>query len=173
MGCNPGGDRDGGTVAPPDVVGLQEAARMLDVDPQRVREFEMRRAAGRRPEFPEPTRLACGPVWWRSEIEAFDRRRPRVPGPRGGVRAGRLIDLSEKDIRRHLGPDSPLTDRERRVVARRFGLDGSPAGTLEEVAAGLGVSPATVKLDQRRALEKIGAGVGGRAGTGETGGEGP
>lgn len=160
-GCR-GAQRGGAGGVPdgvPDVVGLHEAAEIMGLDPRRVSQFEVERAAGARPEFPAPAKLACGPVWWRSDVEAFQKTRPRTPGPRGARRS--LEGLSEGEIRGYLAPGGPLTDRERRVITRRLGLDGSPAGTLGEVAGDVGVSPATVKQTQRRALGKIRAALAG------------
>lgn len=45
-----------------------------------------------------------------------------------------------------------LHPRERLVVTRRFGLDGEPPETLEQVAARIGVSKERVRQLQKRAL---------------------
>jgi RNA polymerase sigma factor (sigma-70 family) len=47
-----------------------------------------------------------------------------------------------------------LTDRERFVVSRRFGLDGE-ARTLRDIAADLGVSAERVRQIEERALERL------------------
>jgi RNA polymerase primary sigma factor len=52
-----------------------------------------------------------------------------------------------------------LTDRERRILCSRFGLEG-PARTLREVAGELGVSAERVRQLEQRALEKLRVAVG-------------
>jgi len=47
-----------------------------------------------------------------------------------------------------------LSDRERLVVSRRFGLDGE-AGTLRDIAADLGLSAERVRQIEERALETL------------------
>lgn len=166
--AGPSGAPDGVPDGVPDVVGLHEAAEIMGLDPRRVSQFEEERAAGVRPGFPAPAKLACGPIWWRSDVEVFHKARRRTPGPRGARRS--LEGLSEGEVRGYLGPGGPLTEREKRVMTRRLGLDGSPPGTLEEVARDVGVSPATVKQTQRRALGKIRTALPGSSPEGPAGG---
>ncbi len=49
---------------------------------------------------------------------------------------------------------SGLEERERAVVRAHFGL-GEPSGTLEEIAAALGVTAERVRQIEARALEKV------------------
>jgi len=68
-------DAEPATPTFPDVAGVTEAAKMLGVSKQRLIQLTDR------PDFPAPmVRLAAGPVWLRSSIEAFERRWPRKPG---------------------------------------------------------------------------------------------
>jgi RNA polymerase primary sigma factor len=48
-----------------------------------------------------------------------------------------------------------LNPRMRRVLALRFGLDGQPAQTLEEVGAGLGITRERVRQLESRALREL------------------
>jgi RNA polymerase primary sigma factor len=48
-----------------------------------------------------------------------------------------------------------LNPRMRHVVQRRFGLDGHPAETLEEVGAGLGITRERVRQLESRALREL------------------
>ena len=46
----------------------------------------------------------------------------------------------------------------RHVLAQRFGLDGEPPQTLEEVGAGLGITRERVRQLESRALRELRAG---------------
>src|SRR6185503_2895266 len=48
-----------------------------------------------------------------------------------------------------------LGDRERRVLARRFGLEGERAQTLRELGTELGLSPEAIRLIEKRATKKM------------------
>ena len=48
-----------------------------------------------------------------------------------------------------------LDDRERAVLVQRFGLDGNPPKTLEDVSAALGRTRERIRQIQRQALEKL------------------
>jgi hypothetical protein len=65
----------------PEIVSAPEAADILGVSQQRVREL-----ASTAPEFPEPVyQLRTGKLWLRAAIEAYAARRPRTPGRRPAV----------------------------------------------------------------------------------------
>lgn len=65
---------------------------------------------------------------------------------------GRMEELEEIEEMRHLAAD--LCDREREILAARFGLDG-PAETLRQVASHLNLSAERVRQIEERALEKL------------------
>ena len=68
---------------PPELVGVSEVARILQVGPSRVSALQ------REPWFPKPlARLAAGPVWARAGIEKFDREWDRATGRRKGRGVG-------------------------------------------------------------------------------------
>ena len=48
-----------------------------------------------------------------------------------------------------------LTEQERQVIVRRYGLDGRPPQRQREVAAGCGISRSYVSRIEKRALEKL------------------
>jgi RNA polymerase primary sigma factor len=48
-----------------------------------------------------------------------------------------------------------LNPRMRRVLSLRFGLDGDPPQTLEEVGAGLGITRERVRQLESRALREL------------------
>lgn len=48
-----------------------------------------------------------------------------------------------------------LTDRERRIIVLRYGLDGKRAVTQREIAAMLGISRSYVSRIEKSALEKL------------------
>lgn len=60
-----------------------------------------------------------------------------------------------------------LTDRERDIVVRRYGLDGRPPMTQREIAAERGISRSYVSRIEKRALEKLKAAL--EAGEGTAG----
>ena len=51
-----------------------------------------------------------------------------------------------------------LTERERDIVVRRFGLITGYYETLDEIGTGYGISRERVRQIERRALEKLGLG---------------
>lgn len=60
----------------PEIVSVPEAADILGVSQQRVREL-----AGTQAEFPRPAyELRTGKLWLRAAVEAYGERRPRKPG---------------------------------------------------------------------------------------------
>lgn len=68
-----------------------------------------------------------------------------------------LEELDARDACRKVRQcvDSCLTDRERMVIVRRYGLDNRPPQTQREVAARCGISRSYVSRIEKRALEKL------------------
>ncbi|MCD7735472.1 MAG: sigma-70 family RNA polymerase sigma factor [Lachnospiraceae bacterium] len=52
-----------------------------------------------------------------------------------------------------------LNDREQQVITRRYGLNGQKERTQREIAAALGISRSYVSRLEKRALEKLRAGM--------------
>ena len=48
-----------------------------------------------------------------------------------------------------------LSDRQRRVIERRYGLNGTDVATLEQLAGELGVTRERVRQIQAEALDKL------------------
>ena len=70
------------------------------------------------------------------------------------------INLLESASRTLLGDHmrdvlDELSERERQVLELRFGLDGEPARTLEDIGDALGVSRETVRQIEAKALRKL------------------
>lgn len=64
--------------------------------------------------------------------------------------------VPEGDLRASLADAmSDLPDRERRIIERRFGLDGSEPETLGDIAVDLGVTAERVRQLQNAALERL------------------
>ena len=63
--------------------------------------------------------------------------------------------LKIEDIEQLLSLLDTLTDRERQVLRLRFGLDGSPILTLEEVGKNLNCTNERVRQIQNQALQKL------------------
>ena len=55
--------------------------------------------------------------------------------------------------------DTCLTPRERTIIIRRYGLDERPPQTQREIAAQCGISRSYVSRIEKRALEKLEAGM--------------
>ena len=72
-----------------------------------------------------------------------------------------LEDLDTRDAcqKVRLCVDSCLTERERTVIVRRYGLDGHPAQTQREIAQQCGISRSYVSRIEKRALEKLQGGM--------------
>lgn len=72
-----------------------------------------------------------------------------------------LEDLDTRDAcqKVRLCVDSCLTERERTVIVRRYGLDGHPAQTQREIAQQCGISRSYVSRIEKRALEKLQEGM--------------
>jgi RNA polymerase sporulation-specific sigma factor len=51
--------------------------------------------------------------------------------------------------------DTVLTDRERKIITLRYGLDGGPPRTQRETAEACGISRSYVSRIEKRALEKL------------------
>lgn len=64
--------------------------------------------------------------------------------------------LQERDVRRHIDTWlGQLTDRQRAVVARRYGLDGREVATLDTVGRELGVTRERVRQIQLEAIQRL------------------
>ena len=64
--------------------------------------------------------------------------------------------LHDKDQRSQLsGVLHVLSERERKILSSRFGLDGAPRQTLQEVGAQLGITRERIRQVQNVALEKL------------------
>jgi RNA polymerase primary sigma factor len=73
----------------------------------------------------------------------------RSPGPEDVVQ----ISLREQALRRAL---SELPDRERQVVALRYGIDGGEPTPLREIGRQLGITPERVRQIESKALGRLG-----------------
>ncbi len=62
-------------------------------------------------------------------------------------------DSEDKDVMRHLV--SKLTERERLIITRRFGLDGTKPQTLEEIGDCVGVTRERIRQIEAQALNKL------------------
>ena len=74
-----------------------------------------------------------------------------------------LEELDTRDACRKVRQcvDSCLTERERMVIIRRYGLDDRPPQPQREVAAQCGISRSYVSRIEKRALEKLEAAMDG------------
>ena len=72
-----------------------------------------------------------------------------------------LEDLDTRDACRKVRQcvDTCLTDRERMIITRRYGLDGCPSQTQREIAQQCGISRSYVSRIEKRALEKLQEGM--------------
>ena len=88
-----------------------------------------------------------------------------LPGEDGSSLASLLPDTRNQDDRELTGDDglraridevmADLPDRERRILTRRFGLDGKEPETLGEIASELGVTAERVRQLQNVAIERL------------------
>ena len=65
------------------------------------------------------------------------------------------INLKIQVGKLHHAINTVLTDREKKVVISRYGLDGNEPGPQREIAAQLGISRSYVSRIEKRALEKL------------------
>ena len=64
--------------------------------------------------------------------------------------------LQDNDVHKHLDMWlGQLSDKQREVVERRFGLGGREASTLEEIGAALGVTRERVRQIQLEAIKRL------------------
>ena len=72
-----------------------------------------------------------------------------------------LEELDTKDACKKVRKcvDDCLTPRERTIIIRRYGLDECPPQTQREIAAQCGISRSYVSRIEKRALEKLEAGM--------------
>jgi RNA polymerase primary sigma factor len=64
--------------------------------------------------------------------------------------------LSDKNLREQMnGLFAPLDDRERKIIVKRFGLDGGKPKTLEEVGKEFGITRERIRQLQNLALAKM------------------
>ena len=87
-----------------------------------------------------------------------------------GVEDTMLEDLHDRDSALRLRGliDQCLTPREARIIRLRYGLGGTVPLTQREVAMSFGISRSYVSRIEKRALEKLRAGLEGPAPHGET-----
>lgn len=145
----------------PDLVGVKEAAEILGMPEQQVSYMARRRLEGDTKIIPEPVAvLAMGTIWLKSDIEAFRdgprRGRGRPAGPAKGRVPATLSRYDPELVGRAIdSPDTSLTDRERKLLRYRMGLEGGEVLDLASAAEKLGVSIHTARQDQRRANKKM------------------
>ena len=126
----------------------------------------------RRGRHPTLSELALGTGLSRQQVQSLvgAERTPRaldqpLRGDRPGATFGDLLvdpsaeDALERvptrlDVRRLDALLACLTERERRIMRARYGLDGPPR-TLQEIAGTLGLSAERVRQLERRALDKL------------------
>ena len=70
----------------------------------------------------------------------------------GGTRCRKFLSQFQITETKAIGA---LTERQRRVIERRYGLNGSEVATLEQLAGELGVTRERVRQIQAEALEKL------------------
>lgn len=76
-----------------------------------------------------------------------------VADPQARIPGG---DLAIADERRNMDRFMQhMSDRERYVIVRRFGLDGEPAGTLSGIGTEIGVTREMVRQIEKTALKKM------------------
>jgi len=64
--------------------------------------------------------------------------------------------LSDKNLRERIDDlFTPLDERERKIIVRRFGLDGGKPKTLDEVSKEFGVTRERIRQLQNLALAKM------------------
>ena len=63
--------------------------------------------------------------------------------------------LSERIRKMYLAIDDVLTEREREIIYRRYGLLGHKETTQKEIGTNMGISRSYVSRIEKRALEKL------------------
>jgi len=70
--------------------------------------------------------------------------------------SGPHTQAEQADLRRQVARSlEELTEKQREVVLQRYGLDGSPARTLAEIARHTGITHQQVSMRERRALRRL------------------
>lgn len=73
---------------PLDLIGLKEASVELKVDRSGITRWRRADAAGHGPGFPAAAAtVSSGPVWWRSDVEAFGRARAEAAAEEAAAKA--------------------------------------------------------------------------------------
>ncbi len=65
------------------------------------------------------------------------------------------MELEEDTVRVRAYVDTHLTDREREIIRKRYGLDGKKPMTQIKVGKELGISRSYVSRIEKKALEKL------------------
>lgn len=65
------------------------------------------------------------------------------------------LDMRDSCVRVRRCVEECLTERERKIICRRYGLDGMPPHTQREIAAEWGISRSYVSRIEKKALEKL------------------
>ena len=117
---------------------IAEIAEGMEVTPERVRDIQQ--------VSQEPVSLET-PIGeeedWRPSIEDLSALAPPSPA---------TIQLRKEEVANALGA---LTERERRVLQLRFGIDDGRSRTLEEVGRDFGVTRERIRQIEAKALRKL------------------
>jgi hypothetical protein len=136
----------------PEVVGVAEAAKLLAVTKQRLSQLTERQ------DFPPPmVRLAAGPVWLTSSINAFNRRWVRKSGRPAKAAATTVTDSNVIAIQQAVGRQAARTARPRTALSAKAGTKAAASGRYAARSAKAGKSTRdtkTGKTTSRSAQDK-------------------